>query len=424
MKTTLHPTLLSILVVVLSLAGCAPAAVPGGATAPAAALESATAQPSQTPAPTATATHAPPTPTLTATPLPSPTALPTPTELPVETYIAYVQQDALLVTHVIGGKALETKQIIQAQVSGGIIDIAWSPSGEYLAFNMVESSMMRVFVAKLQGDSPPVDLGNGSDFAWAPDSKLLAYEHEYELWTYAPAGGQTRQLTTHLGTHWWWTKPAFAPAGDALVAAGTDTHGMDRNGNTIYKLYRVPLDGSAAGQYPSSEMPGGITGEIQGRMPLAIRFSPDGQKLAVIASAHIEACAPWAHYQIGEAGGSDLHEFPVASLAGLVGENLNPYFYGDSLVWTADSGGLWVNGLVRDCFIAATVVGGPQISHITLDGVEHEVIAGDYGHLSLDRSGSLLGVVNRQGNPRVQILGLDGHLVIDLGEGDLAALRP
>ena len=69
--------------------------------------------------------------------------------------------------------------------------------------------------------------------------------------------------------------------------------------------------------------------------------------------------------------------------------------------------------------------GGPQISHMTLDGQEQEIIPGTYNHLSFDPSGTLLGVVKRLiPTPHVQVLGLDGHLVIDLGEGDYAAMKP
>ena len=98
---------------------------------------------------------------------------------------------------------------------------------------------------------------------------------------------------------------------------------------------------------------------------------------------------------------------------------------GDSFVWDPQSDGLWVNAMVRDCDKINGIVAGPQISHITLDGQAEVIIPGTYDHLSLDHSGTLLGVVNRLiPTPHVQILGLDGHLVIDLGEGDYAALKP
>ena len=288
---------------------------------------------------------------------------------------------------------------------------------------MVVSSFPHTFVVNVLASGEPVDLGISSDFGWSADSKMLAFEHEYELWVYTLGSGQSRRLTTHLGTGWLWAAPAFTPGGDALLAAGTVSREMDRHGNTPYKIYRVPLDGSAANAYPDTNMPS-ITGETIGRLPLALRISPDGQKLAINVSGYKDNCAIWARYQVANPDGNELRELPMASLAALVGPDQDPYFYSDSFAWTADSGSLWMNGVVRDCTIAGNVKGGPQISRVTLDGQEHEVIPGEYSHVSLDHTGNLLGVVNGKKTPHVQILGLDGHLVLDLGEGDLAALQP
>src|SRR5688572_33324884 len=54
-------------------------------------------------------------------------ALPTPTEPPTETHIAYVQNDILKVTHVIGGKAIDTQEYATSQLRGGIYNVGWSP---------------------------------------------------------------------------------------------------------------------------------------------------------------------------------------------------------------------------------------------------------------------------------------------------------
>ena len=161
-------------------------------------------------------------------------------------------------------------------------------------------------------------------------------------------------------------------------------------------------------------------------MPLALRFSPDGENLAMITSGSIDNCASWAHYMVGSADGSDFRELPMASLAALGGPDEEMYFFGDSLVWTPESDGLWMNGSVTHCRTAPSgVVGGPQVSRVTLDGEEHETIFGEFTHLSVDRTGTLLGVVNLEMFvPRVQILGRDGHLVLDLGEGSVPALQP
>jgi hypothetical protein len=260
-------------------------------------------------------------------------------------------------------------------------------------------------------------------WAWSPDSRLLAFEHEYELWVYSLASGQSRQLTIHLGTDWLWYKLAFTPAGDALIAAGTSSDDMDGHGNSIYRLYRVPLDGSAAANYPPAGL-NNITAEISGRLPLALRFSPDGQMLAMIASTYIDTCATSTQYVVGKSDLSDLHELPINSLTAFGSPDKKMYLFGDSLAWTPQSDGLWVNGYIRDCDKLTGIVGGPQISHLTLDGQEHEIISGVFSSLSLDHTGTLLGVVKAGSVPHVQILGRDGHLVLDLGEDSAAALQP
>ncbi len=409
-------TAIFVLTMIL-LAGCAPQSPP--ALIPTVADSTATAEA-----------------TFTATEIPPATLAPTATELPIETYIAYVQNDALLVTHVMAGQSLETWQLIESPEKGGIFNLGWSPSGEYLSFSMFVTPIeYHLFIVKAIEGSTPIDIGDyANDRAWSPDSTLLAYERYYDLWVYSPNSGQSRRLTSHLGVRWVWGTLAFTPAGDALVAAGTVTY-------TDFKLYRVPLDGSAANAYPTTDMPS-LTSEIAGRPPLALRFSPDGQKLAFISSENVNACAELAqagfvyspvvtHYFVANPDGSDLHELPVVSLAAVSDPDQKLYFFGDSLVWMPGSEGLWLFGLVRDCgTFANTMVGGPQISRVTLDGQEHEIFPGFYSNLSLDRTGNLLGVVNRntitlgEVVPRVQILGLDGHLILDLGEGDRAVLQP
>jgi hypothetical protein len=130
------------------------------------------------------------------------------------------------------------------------------------------------------------------------------------------------------------------------------------------------------------------------------------------------------------ADGSDLRPLRVASLAALGGPDQKMYFYGDCLAWTADSDGLWLKGQMKDCGQNFKIVGGPQISRVTLDGQEHEIIPGKfgeypYGQISLDRTGTLLGVLNTSTTkPHIQIIGRDGHLVLDLGEAELGALQP
>lgn len=354
----------------------------------------------------------------------STSVIPTPTEPPTETYIAYVQNDTLKVTHVIGGKAIDTQEYATSQLRGGIYNVGWSPSGEFLTFTMYVNSFGHLFTVNVTDGSAPIDLGIANDWAWSPDSKLLAFEHEYELWVFSPESGQSRGLTIHLGTDWLWFTPSFTPSGDALIAAGISGDTLDINGNSIYKLYRIPLDGSAAKSYPPGNLTS-ITEQISGPRPLALRFSPDGAKMTITSTVYSDGCASETKYYIGNSDGSDLHPISMPSLASFENPAEKIFFLGDSLVWTHQGDGFWINGWVRDCTEINGMIAGPQISHMTLDGQEGGIIPGTYNHLSLDSTGTLLGVVKRLiPTPHVQILGLDGHLVIDLGEGDYASLRP
>lgn len=410
-----HTVALCVLAATLLVTGCGPSSTP---TLHAPAVDTLTPG-------TVTAEALP---TAHSSPTLSPTTsmvVPTPTEPALEINIAYTQNDELFVTHILAGVPLDTRHYIQSEQRGGIFNVGWSPSGEYVSFNLYTSSFPHVFVVHAYDGSPPVDLGIANGWAWSPDSRLLAFDHEYELWGYSPDNGRTQRLTTNLGWDWLCPNPVFSPAGDALVTAGSLLDDMDRHGTTLYRIYRVPLSSSGAPDCPPANLRG-ITEEITGRLPLAMRFSPDGEKLALITSEYVDGCATLTQYFVANADGSDLRELPVPSLAALGGPDQKMYFYGDSLAWAPDNDGLWVNGHVIDCRTTRHVAGGPQISRMTLDGQEHEIIPGPYGNVSLDSTGSLLAVVHRVENypSRVQILGRDGHLVLDLGEGDWAVLDP
>ena len=106
---------------ILFLAGCGtpstPVFHPTAIDSPMPVVIATTVVPSETPTPSPVPDTATPEPTAT------PTLPATPTELALETYIAYVQQNALMVTHVIGGQALETQKYIESQLRGGILKI-------------------------------------------------------------------------------------------------------------------------------------------------------------------------------------------------------------------------------------------------------------------------------------------------------------
>ncbi len=411
---TLDPTGVAPIATAVTTTAVSPTAAPlpeTTATVPTAAPSPETA--------TAVPTAAPPTAVATATPVPAPT------EPPIETYIAYVQDDQLRVSHIIAGQVIDTQPYFDSLFRGGILQVGWSPSGRYLALMArTDDSFDHVFVIDIEEGGAPVDLGIATQWAWSPDSSLIAFEHEYEVWVHSLADGRSRPLTIHIGSDWLWGRMAFAPAGDAVIAAGTARKEMGMRGITLYRLYRVPLDGSATGAYP----PAGLTAaseEVRGALPLDLRFSPDGQKLAVNTWSYVDGCATLGEYHVANGDGGDWRDLTLASLAAAGGPEQDMYFYGDSLVWSPDSESLWVNGLVNDCGQTFDLFAGPQLSRVSLDGVEHEIFPGPYAQMSLDRSGMLLGVVRDEyAGKRVQILGTDGRLVLDLGLGDRPAMRP
>ena len=89
--------------------------------------------------------------------------LPTPTEPATETDIAYVQDDTLKVTHVIGGRPIDTQQYAVSQIRGGIYNVGWSPSGEFLTFTMYVNSFGHLFIVNVTDGSAPIDLGIAND---------------------------------------------------------------------------------------------------------------------------------------------------------------------------------------------------------------------------------------------------------------------
>jgi hypothetical protein len=183
------------------------------------------------------------------------------------------------------------------------------------------------------------------------------------------------------------------------------------------------LDGSATSYYPPGDLKP-IFPEISGRMPLDVQFSPDGENMTYIFSEFVNICRIYSKYQIYNADSQTDTKLLIPSLDEIEKQESDNHFYGDSMVWDPINGGIWVNGLVTDCSSTLGVSGGPQISHVTIDGQEEEIIPGDYTSLSIDHSGNLLGVVNRRRESRAQILGLDGHLILDLGLSELAAFQP
>src|SRR5512140_3657171 len=148
-----------------------------------------------------------PAPTATA-PIPTtaPASEPAPTESPSSTppqatqqFVAYVSNGQLLVTDVTNGVQGGTTQYTVAGESDQVSDIAWSPSGEFVAFVSTAKGDPHIFYIYALGESSPTDLGPGSSPAWSPDSQSLAYiggaYPDDSLWITTIDNPAPRQLT-------------------------------------------------------------------------------------------------------------------------------------------------------------------------------------------------------------------------------------
>ncbi|HJS18406.1 MAG TPA: hypothetical protein VJ785_06645, partial [Anaerolineales bacterium] len=131
----------------------------------------------QTAAALPTATALVPSPTTTVEPLPVPaeTVTSTPEESPQaeSQFIAYISFGHLLVTDVTNEVQGGTTQYSVAGQSDQVLDLAWSPSGEFVAFVSAAQSEPHIFYVFAQGASSPTDLGPGTAIAWSPDNQSI-----------------------------------------------------------------------------------------------------------------------------------------------------------------------------------------------------------------------------------------------------------
>jgi hypothetical protein len=418
------------------------ATVPAGPTSVAEAT--ATASPSAAPPTMAASATAPPS---SPSPTAPPTAVPSPTEPAIEADIAYVQRDPALgtftvfVTHVVAGQAVETRPYTELEPwRVEITGLAWSPTGDHLAFRTDGAAGQELYIINIAAGGAltlvgPIsgaiyeDSPASEGFSWSPDGQHLAWMRQGALWLYSLPSGQSRPLTSGGGDFdWQWMHPAFAASGDAVFVTGDNPDLLEEYGiNGPFGLYRVPLDGSWVGRAPGDTSLLSMSGELYGRpWDARIVASPDGQSVILINRIFVDGCAHLTQYLLGSAAGGDARELAIPSLPAPGGPEEEMYLMGDSLAFDPGGDGVWLNGRVKFCGHPADIAAGPQITHLTLDGVEQAIIPGDYTHLSLDPTGTWLGAIKRDPHrpSRVQILGRDGHLVLDLGEGELAAMRP
>jgi WD40 repeat protein len=370
--------------------------------------------------------------TSTLAPLPLPTDTFTPASPPnYETqFLAYEQGGQLLVTNVTGGEQGGTTQYTVSGESDQVTDIAWSPSGEYVAFTSAAKGEPHIFYIFALGQSSPTDLGPGSAFTWSPDSQSLAYIRgnypDDNIWITTIDNPSPRQLT--FETNHLWGKPAFTPDGGSLVVSGTDHLNVGASGNTSFTLDYLSLDGSGT----RTPLPGPIS--MDGvRLPYDLRFSPDGSRLAFSTSYHLSACAAPGAYYVSNADGSNRQELISPSLKGAIDPNKEYYHVGLSYAWNTASDSIVASGNVVDCDFNSPTIGqsiaGPQMSILGLDGSERLIIPGMFYGISMDRTGTLIAAShfkdNQDSSPMLDMYSAQtGQLMLTIGVGRNPQFQP
>ncbi len=372
--------------------------------------------------------------TVTIEPIPSPTAsetpVPTQPQTSVPQWLAYVNNGQLLVTDLTDGMQGRTIQF--PDIGNQVTDMAWSPSGETLAFVSAMGDVSHLYVVAVPGPSSPVDLGIGSAPNWSPDSRSVAYISgtypDDNIWITTIDQPAPRQLTFETNTTW--GAPVFSPDGTALIVAGANRDNMGASGNTSFTLERLALDGSGA-RTPISG------GSFDGmKLPYDLRFSPDGSKFAFSAYFHLSACASPSFYSVSNADGSNRQELISPSLKKAITDPSAQYHLGASYAWMPDSSALAVFGtIISGDFGSANpcqTLAGPQISIVGLDGSERTIIPGFFYGISVDRSGKLIASARQPGafppqpgEASVEIYSAQtGQLVLSLGPGEHPEFQP
>lgn len=376
--------------------------------------------------PTSTATTETPT---------GPLEIPTPTATQPSQgqnqFLAYINNGQLLVSDVTNGVQGGTTQYTVSGESDQVSDLAWSPSGEFVAFVSPAPGQPHLFYIFALGQSSPTDLGPGSAPAWSPDSQSIAYiggtYPDENIFVTTIENPTPRQLT--FESNYAWGRPVFTPGGQSLVVAGTNRDNMGASGNTNFTLESLALDGSGT----RTPLPGTKPFE-GGRLPYDLHFSPDGTKLAFSTSYHWSACAAPGAYYVSNADGSSQQTLVSPSLQPFIDPAQEHFHLALSYAWTPDGSGLLAHGNVVDCNLSSPNPGqslaGPQISIIGLDGSERTIIPGFFYRISMDRTGSMIAADHFQNgfedlNPIVEIYSTQtGQIILSLGPGSMPQFQP
>lgn len=342
----------------------------------------------------------------------TPTPAATPTAAPV--HLAWANTTSLNITDLQSGRVAQNHQY---ELSGtdGVGDLAWSPQGDHLAYASGGTDP-QLYALTVPGGSAPIPLGPGFAPAWSPDGNHLLLERDGNLWLLDLTTQASQQLTVE--SHWQWGNAVFAPDGQSVIVAGAPTDEMGAQGNVLFYLYSVPLDGSGAlRQLPALE-----SGSFFGRLPYDLQLSPDGQHLAFSTSAHLNACASPTAYYVGDVNGTNWQEAASATVNAALDSAKEIYQEGQGLTWLPDSTAVVLDSFAWDCSSGSpTQTSGPLLSIVGLDGAERTSWPIDLANLSVDKSGQWLAglAYPPDGSPaHIKVYSLaNGQPLIDLGEG-------
>ena len=119
--------------------------------------------------------------------------------------IAYVNGPRVMIGDANGGAPLVAAQMSADETVDVIRRLAWSPDGQRIAFpyDSPGNGGPVVYVVNPDGEGEPVEIGEGAEFAWSPDSKrLLLSKYQGALFIADAKYGEPENIGTGQSPSW------------------------------------------------------------------------------------------------------------------------------------------------------------------------------------------------------------------------------
>ncbi|MCC7355750.1 MAG: LysM peptidoglycan-binding domain-containing protein [Anaerolineae bacterium] len=283
---------------------------------------------------TATATMPPSTPTATPTSLASPT--PTAT-----TATGVVSCTGLSFLHAGDIWCADAgAPPVQLTRDGHIDQFAWSPDGNALVYVSQNGDTSQLF--RIQHDGTGLTpLGPGWDPAWDRAGRYIVFHSGDNIWLVAADGNQRTQLTRQ--SEWAWGNPVFAPDGQSVVVAGVEEAMKDTYGNASFFFYSVPITGGTTTPLP------GMTRAEEGRLPMNLRFSPDGTRFAYFTSFQGNACFIPGDFRVLKVDGSGARSLVPDIVWTQITTDTERFMWGSSFAWSPDGSQVVLTAAIFQC---------------------------------------------------------------------------